>query len=360
MALCQLLSVRACTQVKLLQTTFMVPDGLADNSPALGTLVEPLPKQFSNIYRGIAICIDAKSTFAFEYATSPYASTTTTRANLRSVSCSNDFNENALLPCYVLENSPEFIERCSLYFSINFSTKFAFPNTIKVFGSDYCIILLCQGNDLMRYLVAPSSIEVSFTPTKTSKGAPRLSRTMIGVSLKFRSSNTDITFSLPNVLAKIKLFQTSLCNRIINCNCSESICSNVRADYLLTRARFGSFKFTFKYNLDNPRILKGEFKMGKLIASFNKVQKALVSIIFFDGERNSSVNCSNSKNGVVACSCFKRSTSGYVIGNWQFFKTVWSTFSFAPNFAAYILNKLRWNPRAGANNGVNEVMKFAA
>jgi len=198
-----------------LKRTIIWTDGVGYGTPTLGSLVLPLREQFrqpqTNVYARISICIHFETTMQAPEPSpvirAPDAFSTAPRTYLARILCINCSHLDAALQAHGFEGSPEHRVRHPLDLSIRLSAEFRILEPIKVFDSDDCSISPREGDNLMRYLVTPSFVEISFTPPKFPERLLGLCASFVRLALQFASSHADVALPLYDIPAKVKLPQ---------------------------------------------------------------------------------------------------------------------------------------------------------
>ena len=305
--------------------TVMAQDGLVDSSPTLGRLgktswclsmFDPLPEQFGDVHRRISIRVCGEPAFAFEQTSLPHAFCTAPRAPLRGVPCTDQAHLDALLPSHLLQSLSEHRVGHPLHLAVALSAELCVVQSIEVLHSDGGVVLLGEGNDAVRLLVAPRLVEVPLVSPEFTENAPRPPRALRGVSLKLGAADAQVALDLPHVAPEIQLTLDFASPK--NSHGCEGADPDIHAHYRFVWRWFGDLELAPERDPGHLEVEKLE--LGERPAVSEQSVEPLPSPVLCDGQTEPAVERDDAQDWVASLGLLERAASGHVVGDGQAFE----------------------------------------
>lgn len=297
-------------------------DSVGYSTLTLGSLALPLREHFcqpqGNVHARVPICIHFKTTMQAPEPSpvirAPNAFSITPRTYLARILCINCSHLDAALQGHGFEGYPEHRVRHPLDLSIRLSAEFRILEPIKVFDSDGCSILPREGDNLVRYLVTSSFVEISFMSPKFPERSLGPRAPFVCFTLQFASSYADVALPLCDIPAKVKLPQNpALAN---DRDGRQTRRADIDTHNRLFRLGFFNGNLSPKVDYEDPAFTPlHEAKLGKGITLNEQSFKPAPSTILFDWQTNAldTFEGSNTNDWVASLGLRKFSASGNVV-----------------------------------------------
>lgn len=297
-------------------------DSVGYNTLTLGSLASPLREQFrqsqGNVYARISICIHFETTMQAPKPSpvtqAPDAFFTTPRTYLARILCINCSHLDATLQGHGFKGYPEHRVRHPLNLSIRLSAEFRILEPIKVFDSDGCSILPREGDSLVRYLVTPSFVEISFVSPKFPERLLGPRAPFVCFALQFAPSYADVALPLCDIPAKIKLPQNPALAD--DGDGRQTRRADIDAHNRLFGLGFFNGNLSPEIDNEDPALASShEAKLGKGITMSEQSFKPAPSTILFNLQTNAlgTFEGSNTNNWVALLGLGKFSASRNIV-----------------------------------------------
>ena len=346
--------------------TVMAQDGLVDDSPTLGRLGKtsqwcldmfvPLPEQFGDVHRCAPVRVGDEPAFALERTPLPHAFCTAPRTRLRGVSCAYQADFDALLPSHALQSLLEHRVGHPLYLAVALSVELCIVQPPEVFDGNGGVVLLGEGNNFMRLLVASRLVEVPFVSPEFPKNAPRPPRAFGGVSLKLGATDAQVALDLPHVAPEIQL--TFDFASLENGHGCERANPDIHADYRLVWFWLGDLKLALE---SDPNHLGVEqLELGERPAVVEQLFEPSPGAVLGDGQTEPAVKRGNAQNRVPPFRCPERAATGHVVGDRQSLELGYFMLPLRPDILPSGADELGWELGFFTDVGIGEVVELGA
>jgi len=345
--------------------TVMAQDGLVDGSPTQRrpgktswclSMFDPLAEQFGNVHRRAPVRVGSEPAFALERTPLPHAFCTAPRTRLRGVSCAYQADFDALLPSHALQSLPEHRVGHPLYLAVALSVELCIVQPPEVFDGNGGVVLLGEGNNFMRLLVASRLVEVPFVSPEFPKNAPRPPRALRGVSLKLGATDAQVSLDLPHVAPEIQLpLDFSILEDGDGCERTDP---NIHPDYRLAWFGFGDLELALE--CDPSHLEVEQLELGECPAVFKQPVEPSPSAVLGDGKTEPAVKRGDAQNRVVPLRLFERAASGDVVGDGQTFELCNLVLPLCPDFLPSGADELGGELGFFTDVGIGEVVELGA
>lgn len=343
----------------------MAQDGLVDISPALGRqgktswcldMFDPLTEQFGDVHRRVPIRIGGEPAFALEQTSLPHAFRTAPRTPLRGVPRIYWADFDSFSPRHALEGLPEYRVWHPLDFSVRLPAELRVVQSLEVLDGDGGIILLGEGNDAVRLLVAPRLVEVPFISSEFPKNAPRPPRALRGVSLKLGATDAQVPLDLPHIASEVQLTFDFLI--LENSHGGECPNSRIHTYYRLAWQGFGDLELALERDSDHLEV--EQFELGESPAVSEQLAEPSPCTILGDGQAEPAVERCYAQDGVIPLRLPERAVSGHVVGEGQTFEIDDFMLPLRPYILPSGADELGWELGLLTDFGIGEVMELGA
>ena len=345
--------------------TVMAQDGLVDGSPTqrrLGktswclSMFDPLAEQFGDVHRRAPVRVGSEPAFALERTPLPHALYTALRTPLRGVSRADQADFDALLPSNALQSLFEHRVGHPLYLAVALSAELCVVQPLEVFDGNRGIVLLGEGNDAVRLLVAPRLVEVPFVSPEFPKNAPRPPRAFRGVSLKLGATDAQVALDLPHIAPEIQLSLDS--SSLEDGDSCERTDPNIHPDYRLAWFGFGDLELALERDPSHLKVKPSE--LSESPAVFDQLVESLPCAVLCDRETEPAVECGDAQDRIASLRLFERAASRYVVGDGQALELGDFVLPLRPDILPSGANELGWELGFFTDVGIGEVVELGA
>lgn len=314
--------------LQALERTRIWTDGVGYDTPTPGSLAcLPLQEQFcqpqGDVHACISVCIDFETTMRTPKPSpvirAPDALSAAPRTCLACVLSFDGSYLNAVLPSHAFKGNSKYRVGHPLDLAVRFAIEPRILESVEVFDGYGRLILLCENNNLVHYLVASRLIEVLLVSLKFPERSSRSTTPFVCLALQLAPSNADVTFSPRDVSVEIKLLQNPA--SADNGDGCQTRRTYIHPNYRLPSPRFFNGNFSPEVNYENPALAPSlEAELGEGVPLREQGFESEICTVLFNWQTDAldAIEGGNAEDWVAAFGFGNLSAPRHIVINYGF------------------------------------------